>query len=172
MITKIWRDLFHSSEAEGLSIAPKEDVEQIIDLLIEDKIDPKIFLSNLEALLRGGIPSFNDFFKTEEKHKTTKSISYFTSVVDRPMGTPLWFLAGYPDVMRWLNDQQEKYIKSHNRDYDGWETEMAKLFGLDIEDENINENQIMNNEGKLRPKYHKNLVKQYKKITNRTYAFA
>lgn len=67
MIQKLWKDLFDSSEAEGLSIASKEDVEQIIDMLIADKIDPQIFISNLEALLRGGMSSFNDFFRVGEK---------------------------------------------------------------------------------------------------------
>ncbi|MBU4293915.1 MAG: zinc ribbon domain-containing protein [Actinobacteria bacterium] len=167
MIKKIWKDLFHSSEAEGLSIASKEDIEEIIDMLIADKIDPQIFISNLEALLRGGMPSFNDFLGTEEKPKTSKSISSFTFVVNRPMGTPLWFLAGYPDVMNWFNDQEEKHIKSHNRDYDDWETEIAKLWGLDTEDKNINENQIMNSDGKLHPKYCNNLKKHYKETTKK-----
>jgi len=167
MIKKMWKDLFHSSEAEGLSIAAKEDIEEIIDMLIADKIDPQIFISNLEALLRGGMPSFNDFLGTEEKPKTSKSISSFTFIANRPTGTPLWLLAGYPDVMNWFNGQQEKYIKSHNRDYDGWETEMAKLFGLDIEDKNVDENQIMDSEGRLRPKYQINLVKHYKDATGK-----
>jgi len=168
MIQKIWKDLFDSFDAEKLSIASKEGIEQIIDMLIADKIDPQIFLSNLEALLRGGMPSVKDLFLgTEEKPKTSKSISSFTFVANRPMGTPLWFLAGYPDVMNWFKDQQKKYIKSHNRDYDGWETETAKLYGLDIEDKNVDENQIVDSEGRLRPKYHKNLVKQYKNATGK-----
>ena len=168
MIQKIWKDLFDSFDAEKLSIASKEGIEQIIDMLIADKIDPQIFLSNLEALLRGGMPSVKDFFLgTEEKPKTSKSISSFTFVANRPMGTPLWFLAGYPDVMNWFKDQQKKYIKSHNRDYDGWETETAKLYGLDIEDKNVDENQIVDSEGRLRPKYHKNLVKHYKNATGK-----
>lgn len=164
MIQKLWKDLFDSSEAEGLSIASKEDVEQIIDMLIADKIDPQIFISNLEASLRGGMPSFNDFFRVGEKkeYKPTESVSRFTRIIDRPLGAPLWFLAGYRDVMLWVNEQQEKYLKSHNRDYDGWEIEMTKLLGIDIEDKNVDENQITNSEGKLRPKYHKNLVRHYK----------
>ena len=47
MIRKLWKGLFNSSEAEGLSIASKEDVEHIIDMLIADKINPQVFLSNL-----------------------------------------------------------------------------------------------------------------------------
>jgi hypothetical protein len=162
MIKKIWKDLFHSSEVEDLPIASKEDIEEIIDMFIADRIDPEIFISNLEALLRGGMPSLNDFLGTEEKPKTSKSISSFTSIVNRPMGTPLWFLAGYPDVMNWFNDQEEKYS-----DQDGWETEMAKLWGLDAEDENINENQSINSDGKLHPKYCNNLKKHYKETTKK-----
>jgi len=175
MIRKIWEDLFNSSEAEGLSIASKEDIEQIIDILIADKIDPQAFISNLETLLRGGLPSsiffptINDLFGVEEKkkYKPTESVSHFTFIVDRPPGTPLWFLAAYPDVMVWLNEQEEKYIKSHNRDYDGWGVKMAKLFGINIEDGKLNENQIMDSKGKTRPKYLKNLIKSYKDKTEK-----
>ena len=167
MIKKIWKDLFYSSEAEGLSISSKEDTEEIIDILIADKIDPQFFISNLEALLLGGMPSFNDFLGTEEKPKTSKSISSFTFIANRPTGTPLWFLAGYPDVMNWFNDQQEKYIKSHNRDYDGWGVKMAKLFGINIEDGKLNENQIMDSKGKTRPKYLEKLIQSYKDVTEK-----
>jgi len=75
MITKMWEDSFHSFEAEGLSVASKEDVTQIIEMLIADKIDPQIFLSNLEALLRGGMPSVKDFFW--ERRKSLKHQSQY-----------------------------------------------------------------------------------------------
>jgi len=80
MIHKIWRDLFDSSIKEGLSIASKEDIEQIIDLLITDKIDPQIFISNLEALLRMGMPSFDEFWDAKRVHQPTPSpsVNYFT----------------------------------------------------------------------------------------------
>jgi len=169
MIKKIWEDLFNSSEAEGLSIASKEDAEQIIDILIADKIDPQIFLSNLEALLREGLPSVNDLFGVEEKkkHKPTESVSHFTFIANRPLSAPLWFLAAYPDIIVWLGEQEEKYIKSHNRDYEGWGIKMAKLFGMNIEDGPLNENQIMDSKGKTRPKYLKNLVQSYKDVTEK-----
>ncbi len=169
MIQKIWEDLFNSSEAVGLSIASKEDAEQIIDILIADKIDPQVFLSNLEALLRGGLPSINDFFGVGEKkkHKPTESVSHFTFIVNRRLGIPSWFLAAYPDVMFWLDEQEKKYIKSHNRDYDGWGVKMAKLFGMSIDDGPLNENQIMDSKGKTRPKYLKNLIQSYKDETEK-----
>lgn len=169
MIRKIWEDLFDSSEAEGLSIATKKDVEQIIGILIADKIDPQAFLSNLETLLLGGLPSINDFFGVGEKkkHKPTESVSHFTFIENRTPGIPLWFFAAYPDVMVWLNEQEKKYIKSHNRDYDGWGVKMAKLFGINIEDGKLNENQIMDSKGQPRPKYLKNLVQSYKDETEK-----
>lgn len=46
--------------------------------------------------------------------------------------------------------------------------ETAKLFGIDIEDETIEEDQILNSEGKNRPRYLKNLVKNYKAATKKT----
>ncbi len=169
MIHKIWEDLFNSSETEGLSIASKEDVEQIIDILIADKIDPQVFLSNLETLLLGGLPSINDIFGVGEKkkHKPTESVSHFTFIANRRLGIPLWFLAAYPDVMVWLDEQEKKYIKSHNRDYDGWGIKMANLFGINIEDGKLNENQIMDSKGKTRPKYLKNLIQSYKDETGK-----
>jgi hypothetical protein len=169
MIRKIWEDLFNSFEAEGLSIATNKDVEQIIGILIADKIAPQVFLSNLETLLLGGLQSINDFFGVGEKkkHKPTESVSHFTFIANRPLGIPLWFLAAYPDVMVWLDEQEEKYIKSHNRDYDGWGVKMAKLFGINIEDGKLNENQIMDSKGKTRPKYLKNLIQSYKDETEK-----
>lgn len=169
MIHKIWEDLFNSSETEGLSMGSREDVDQIIDIFIADKIDPQVFLSNLEALLREGLPSINDLFGVGEKkkHKPTESVSRFTSIVNRPLSIPLWFLAAYPDVMVWLDEQEKKYIKSHNRDYDGWGVKMAKLFGMSIDDGPLNENQIMDSKGKTRPKYLEKLIQSYKDVTEK-----
>ncbi len=167
MIKKIWEDFFHSSKAEGLSIASDEDVEQIINMLIADKIDPRAFFSNLETLLRGGMPSFNDFWGIKEDRKPTQSVSHFTSIINRPIGVPLWFLAAYPDVMVWFHEQQEKYLKSHNLNDNATAVETAKLFGIKAEDANINENQIMNSDGQCRPKYYKNLVQSYKDATDK-----
>ena len=71
MIRKIWENIFNEEGGELLE-SPKEDIEQIIDLFIANKIDPQIFFSNLETLLQGGMPSINDFFgagrKKEHKH--------------------------------------------------------------------------------------------------------
>lgn len=162
MIRKLWKDLFDSSEAEGLSIATKEDVEQIINMFIADKIDPQVFISNLKTLLRRGMPSFNDFWGVKGGHKPTKSVSHFTSIINRPIGVPLWFLAAYPDVMVWFHEQQEKYLKSYNFDDNAMAVKTAKLFGIKIEDADIDENQIMNSNRQYRSKYYKNLVQSYK----------
>jgi len=69
--------------------------------------------------------------------------------------------------MVWFHEWQKKYLKSHNFDDDVLAVETAKLFGINIEDETIKEDQIMNGEGKHLPKYLKNLVQSYKDITGK-----
>ncbi|MBA7635325.1 hypothetical protein ES703_42926 [subsurface metagenome] len=169
MIRKLWKDLFNSSEEEGLSIASKEDGEQIINMLIADKIDPQVFLSNLTALLREGAPSFNDFWKVkgEKIYQPTASVDYFIRRIYRARAFSLWFYAAYPDVMVWFHEWQKEYGRAHDYDEEAEVIEAAKLFGINIEDETIEEDQIMNSEGKHRPKYLKNLVKHYKDTTDK-----
>lgn len=169
MIRKLWKDLFNSSEEEGLSIASKEDGEQIINMLIADKIDPQVFLSNLTALLREGAPSFNDFWKVkgEKIYQPTASVDYFIRRIYRARAFSLWFYAAYPDVMVWFHEWQKEYGRAHDYDEEAEVIEAAKLFGINIEDETIKEDQIMNSEGKHRPKYLKNLVKHYKDTTDK-----
>lgn len=162
MIKKIWEDLFHSSEAESLSIASKEDVEQIIDMFIADKIDPRIFIDNLETLLREGMSSVSELFGIEKRRQPTPSIDYCVKRTDRASAFPLCFYAAYPDVMVWFHKWQKEYTRSHDYEEDALAIETAKLFGINIEDETIEESQIVNSEGKYRPKYLKNLVKYYK----------
>lgn len=167
MIQKLWKDLFDSSEAEGLSIASKEDVEQIIDVLIADKIDPRLFISNLGVLLRKGMPSFSEFLGIEKTHQPTPSIDYCAIPIRLRAPVPLWFYAAYPDVMVWFHEWQKEYGRSHDYDQDAMVIETAKLFGINIEDETMEEDQIINNEGKHRPKYLRNLVKHYKDTTGK-----
>ena len=162
MIQKIWKDLFNSSEAEGLSIASNEDVEQIIGMLIADKMNPQVFISNLETLLRGGIPSFNDFLNVGKTHQPTHSIDYCARPGRRAPAFPLWFYAAYPDVMVWFHEWQREYAKSHDYDHDAEAIETARLLGINIEDETIEKDQIVNSKGKYHPKHLKNLVKYYK----------
>lgn len=167
MIKKIWKELFHSSEVEGLSISSKEDVEQIIDLFIADKIDPRLFISNLGALLRRGMPSFSEFFGIEKTHQPTPSIDYCARPGRRAPAFPLWFYAAYPDVMVWFHEWQKEYGRSHDYNQDAMVIETAKLFGINIEDETIDEDQIMDSDRKYLPKSLKNLAHSYKNITGK-----
>lgn len=164
----MWEDLFRSSEIERLSIATKEDIEEIIEMLIRDKIDPQIFITNLTALLRGGIPSFNDFLLKKENNQLTSSINYCVEPGHRASAFPLWFYAAYPDVMVWFHEWRKGYGRSHDYNDDAMAIETAKLFGIDIEDETLEEDQILNRRGENRPKYLKNLVKNYKAATKKT----
>jgi len=151
---------------EGGSLeSTKEDTEQIIDLFIADKVDPHVFLSNLEVLLRIDTPYF------KEANKSAKPASHsilnppktrggipFWSFINKPPAIPLWFLAAYPDVVVWWDEQQEK----HYRNPDHGVTEFIKLFGIKEDTEDFK-----SDKGKARPKYLKNLVESYKAATGK-----
>ena len=164
MIRKIWENTFNEEGRELLE-STKEDVEQIIDLFIADKIDPQIFLSNLEVLLQIDTPYLKEAAKSAKPAsysilnppKTRGGISFW-SFVNKPPAIPLWFLAAYPDIIVWWDEQQEK----HHRNTDDGAIEFIKLFGMreDTED-------FRNNKGKARPKYLKNLIQSYKEITGK-----
>jgi len=177
MIRKLWENIFNK-EGNKLLESTKEDVEQIIDLFVVDKIDPQVFLSNLETLLRVDNPSFNflgNLSETRRIYKAAKSASRsilhppktrsrasFWSRINRPLGIPLWFLATYPDVMVWLDEQQEKYY--HNTDDESAE---LKLFGIKKAVPNENMKDFENSKGKIRSKYLRNLVQSYKEATGK-----
>ena len=77
-IKKIWKETFGLAENEsGMCIAPEQDIEQVIDILIADRISIQSFTSNLKEYLCVDILCSN------------------------PSGVPLWFAAGYLDVWDW-----------------------------------------------------------------------
>ncbi|MDD5689758.1 MAG: zinc ribbon domain-containing protein [Caldisericia bacterium] len=174
MIKEIWNNLFNSCESAGFSIAPKEDIEDIISMFIEDRIDPGFFVNNLEALLLNKDMSSFEYIISfnREKPETSKSLSPFITMGRRLIGAPLWFLAAYPDVMLWLSEQKYQYIKLHNRDYDGWDKEMLKIFGIDLENQKLNKDQIITSYEFLYPKYYNNLKKHYKEVTKKRFEVA
>lgn len=163
---KHWKDFFNNPAVLEINIAPQEDIEDIVSMFIEDRIDPILFNNNIEALLRGGMPSASDLFLEKSKIlEPSKSLTSFISIVNRPVGTPLWFLAAYPDVIDWLNEQDKQYMELHKGD-DGWLKEMLKLLDISIENAETVNILIRSSDGKPTPKYYYRLKNKYKEITN------
>lgn len=165
---KYWKEFFNNPTALEIDIAPKEDIEDIVSMFIEDRIDPILFNNNIVALLKGGVPSASDLFLEKPKIlEPSKSLTSFISIVNRPVGTPLWFLAAYPDVIDWLNEQDKQYMELHKGDDDGWLKEILKLLDISsIESADTVNILIRSSDGKPTPKYYYRLKNKYKEITN------
>jgi len=159
---KIWKDILGKN---GIDIGPDKIIEKIInELFIIDKIDPKVFLSNYSFLLTGGMGNTLDLFGVQHNQlsEPSASIREFDSPIERAKAFPLWFIAAYPDVMLWFQKWQRNFLKLHNRDYNLLAFESAKLFGINTQNENINEENIIDKDGKYLPGCLKELVMSHK----------
>jgi hypothetical protein len=158
--------LAYLGKIENFLIISKKDVEEVINLFIEDKIDPQDFTSNLESLLTGGMsnPSLSILEKME-KHKPTESVSIFNRsastfkiTIDSVLGGPsLWFLAAYPDVMAWLYEE-------YGTSFDGSPTSIEwiqMLFAEETQDTDASGDEITSTKERSLPRRCKNLVRSY-----------
>src|SRR3989344_4050220 len=150
----VWKGVFDSEMRELLE-APNEDVEQIIDLLMTDRVNPEGFVANVEILLgkndSDSIRSASRSVLSPPKTPPWDEIPFW-SAFSRPLGIPLWFLAAYPDVWVWWDKQQEKYGVGTEEGITIWKN----VFGTEIEENTI---------GKIRPSSLRNSVQYYKSET-------
>ncbi len=169
-IRRAWEDSFNEEGRSVLSIGSPQEARQIIDgFVMPDRVDPLIFLSNLEALVSGSMPSMKDLADLERSYEPTPSLSRFTWVGDRPSGMPLWFIAAYPDVVLWCHSQIREYMKARRSDED-LKALIADLYDLDPADPGLEEElgDSMGEEGKFCPiTLLRNLVQNYKSKTGR-----
>jgi len=167
-IRRTWENILNPLGEEGLSllsIGSAEEAREIIDaFFLPDKINPLTFWGNCEALLRGGHPSLEDLLDGKKSCQSTPSLSRFTWIADRPVGMPLWFIAAYPDVLLWYDNQVGDYMKAHRPDEDSLAAFSADLFGLDPTDPDLEErlDSFVDKEGKFRPNILRKLVESYK----------
>lgn len=163
MIEQLWRTILAANEI-GRGLVASHEVDDIVALMIGAKIDPRKFSGNLSALTARGMLTITDLFDTGSPAlPTTPSVAQYISLVNRPPQAPLWFLAGFPDVLAWLNEQQEKAF-SPVIDEDESAIFIAGLYGLDpgfakyARDEGIGKP-----DGSLSVHNYRNLVRSYLK---------
>jgi hypothetical protein len=105
MIEQVWRNNL-TLEGQPL-LAADDDLDDVVALMIKFRIDPQKFGGNLLELLSNGRPDmfgvFSSISKSNLSLRPTPSIHKYVSIVDRP-GSPLWLLAGFPDVLAWVNE--------------------------------------------------------------------
>ncbi|MBI3010281.1 MAG: hypothetical protein HYY57_04790, partial [Candidatus Omnitrophica bacterium] len=164
MIEQIWRDLLAPDDLEESFVA-RNEIDDVISLMIESRINPRKYGGNLRALLTGGMP---DLFGGGDPLPTTPSIGKYMLVAERPLYTPLWLLAGFPDVLVWFNEKMDLVFdpsvdeKEARRSY-------ARLFGMGLDSpQGSNENEFKNVDGTLHVRYYRNLIANYVKETNKS----
>jgi len=166
MIEQMWRNLLASDDFEEALVA-RDEVDDVVALMVESRIDPQKFGGNLHALLTRGMPPMADMFGEGSSLPTTASISRFTSVINRPPSAPIWLLAGFPDVLHWFNEKQRELLDP-SVDEDERTRAIEEIFGIDLDSlQGIDEDQFEDADGNLRTPYYRNLVSNYLRKTGR-----
>lgn len=162
---KLWREPLSEivTEVQAKEIAT--------ELLIPDRIDGFGFAANYAKLLRKGTPSFQEaFFPNGATSQATPSIMEASNPLNYIPSFPDWFIAAYPDVFLWFNDVQNEHMRRRDADED-WDDVMGtlncSLFGISMEDKELETDDIFDSDEKLLPKWLKNLVSSYKRETGK-----
>lgn len=165
MISQMWLDILGFEDFEEPLVLPDE-IDDVVALMLEMKIDPQKFCGNLMAILRQGRRPFDEaFLGKSQPFITTPSAKRYTSVLDRPASTPLWVLAGFPDVHQWLVEKIVEWCKPP-ADEEAGERRTMELYGIDLNTaQNADEAQFWNCNGSLRVCYYRNLISNYRKET-------
>lgn len=132
-------------------LAARDDLDDVVALLVKSRIDPQKFVGNLSALLSFSMP---DLFGVAAS-SSTPSIRQYKSVLNRPPTVPLWLIAAFPDVLTWFNEKQRDVETT------------ARLLGIDFASAQDPEEHFENADGTLRARYYGNLVSNYAKETGK-----
>jgi hypothetical protein len=170
MIQQVWRNLL--TQDLETPLAARDDLDEVIAVLVKSRIDPQKFGGNLIALLSSGMGDL--FGVAMGAPSCTPSIRQFTSVLNRPPNVPLWLIAGFPDVLCWFNEKLRDAGNAH-------EETTARLFGIDLASPQgtkdrrsdmrpppIPRSHFENSDGTLRARFYGNLVSNYAKETGRS----
>jgi len=86
-----------------------KDFSIIIDLFFKpDIIYYEKLINNLNYIEE------NVIWPTDlDKIKITKTLIFYKEKINRPLGYPNWFLAGYPDICYWLSQSYLLYKEKH-----------------------------------------------------------
>jgi len=161
-----WVDVL---EEVGLPV-DSEEVQYIINnFFIVDNINPALFRSNYRVLVPKLRSAAEFICGVKDSPRPTPSLLDFPCSENRASGYPLWFIAAYPDVVRWFRNMGREYIKRHGRDYEGWGVISLHLLGIDSEDPNLKESDYIDENDRYRPTILRNLVQSYKDTADREF---
>lgn len=170
-IDQMWHTLLAPDDLKYILVS-RDEIGDVVSLMVESRIDTAKFSGNLEVLLTGGHRAIEEMYPAASGGRTplpsTLSISKFARFIDRPLGLPLWFLAGFPDVAVWAGDKQGASFNSSVDEKKRIET-TAMLLGADINaSQNSDDMNFNNNDGTLRSRYLRNLITNYIRKTEKS----
>jgi len=163
-VDQMWHTLLASDDLKWIQVA-QDEVDDVVSLMIESRIDVGKFSGNLEVLFTGGHRAMEEMYLATSGGgaplPSTPSISKFARTIDRPPGLPLWFLAGFPDVFAWFEDEQLALFNP-SVDEEARVEATAKLLGLDFDaSQNSDAPDFHNDDGTLHSRYCRNIVANY-----------
>ena len=157
MSEELWRNIL-TTEDFGETLVPSQDLDEVISIMIENKIDLiQKFSGNLFALLSRRMPMID---ADNPNLPITPSVERYISIVNRPP-LPLWLLAGFPDVIVWLNEKQQSLFSSAINEEEATKA-IAKLYGFDLDSNDIYSKSNINNwDGSLCVYNYRNIIRNY-----------
>lgn len=89
----------------------REEEQLFLD---QDAIDQLKFFANLEIIKNGT----KDIYKAQKRlhneedisDNATKTIEWMASPLNQPLAYPLWFMAAYPDAVKWMSNLEDENI--------------------------------------------------------------
>jgi hypothetical protein len=86
----------------------KEEMQKFLE---EDNIDFLKLSANLEIIKNGN----KEIYKANAKlqgindisENATKTVEWVAPILNQPLGYPQWFMAAYPDVVKWFAESLE-----------------------------------------------------------------
>ena len=163
-VEQVWRTLLASEGMEGLVVA-EDEVDEVVSLMTESRIHPQKFAGNLEIVLTGRSQPTEAYPFAENGGgaalPSTPSMGKFLLTIDPPREFSRWFLAGFPDVVSWFEDEQLALFNP-SVDEEARTEATAKLLGIDVgASQNSDEPDLRNDDGTLRCRYCRSIVANY-----------
>jgi hypothetical protein len=154
-LERVWREIF-ADPGVGHRIVSPEEVDEVISLLVEHSVNPARFLSNLRMIGSGGVTSLS-FDTGPRLPPPTQSAQSLARPSDRPVGPPMWMLAGFPDVVAWFANADDSITEAVASTFEKGTSDEPTATG----EEEPAEAEMMNSEGRLNVRFNGMLIQHY-----------
>lgn len=102
MMEDVWKDNLSDKFMWGGSLACPEEIAEAIDLFVSCEIDPQRFAANCVALFKEDGVVSQEVLEEAARLPRTPSIGILAPQSKPQPKLPIWFMAGFPDVVVWF----------------------------------------------------------------------